>query len=193
LQRQVDGGEVHSTPAHCYYARKQVRQSIERGRRGFGVGRDFADGQASQAAFCRGGMGGAAARKPQRKRRGAFDGEFDARLTALACSSAPAGYDETVQAPCAGFDLAGQRTSKRWRRNWEWWSWCSMRVAKFSAAAKLSGWVVGTPPYLVPANREISPVEMRADANAGARNGPKKSLGIVSENVRKRHAQTEAM
>lgn len=39
------------------------------------------------------GLEVAQARKPQRKpREVVFDGEFDARLTALACSQAPAGY-----------------------------------------------------------------------------------------------------
>jgi hypothetical protein len=43
--------------------------------------------------FVEEGWEAALARKPQRKRREpTFDGEFDARLTALACSSAPAGY-----------------------------------------------------------------------------------------------------
>ncbi|OHE85802.1 MAG: transposase [Verrucomicrobia bacterium RIFCSPLOWO2_12_FULL_64_8] len=43
--------------------------------------------------FVEEGLEGALARKPHRKPRAAtFDGEFDARLTALACSQAPAGY-----------------------------------------------------------------------------------------------------
>jgi hypothetical protein len=43
--------------------------------------------------FVEEGLEAALARKPQRKPRAAiFDGEFDARLTALACSQAPAGY-----------------------------------------------------------------------------------------------------
>ena len=43
--------------------------------------------------FVEEGLEAALARKPQRQRRAAtFDGEFDARLTALACSQAPAGY-----------------------------------------------------------------------------------------------------
>ena len=43
--------------------------------------------------FVEEGLEVALARKPQRKPREAiFDGEFDARLTALACSQAPAGY-----------------------------------------------------------------------------------------------------
>ncbi len=43
--------------------------------------------------FVEEGWEAALARKPQRKpRETTFDGEFDARLTALACSSAPAGY-----------------------------------------------------------------------------------------------------
>jgi transposase len=43
--------------------------------------------------FVEEGWEAALARKPQRKRREVtFDGEFDARLTALACSSAPTGY-----------------------------------------------------------------------------------------------------
>ena len=43
--------------------------------------------------FVEDGWEAALARKPQRKPREAtFDGEFDARLTALACSNAPAGY-----------------------------------------------------------------------------------------------------
>jgi transposase len=43
--------------------------------------------------FVEEGLEAALARKPQRQRRPAtFDGEFDARLTALACSQAPAGY-----------------------------------------------------------------------------------------------------
>ena len=43
--------------------------------------------------FVEEGLEAALARKPQRKRREAtFDGEFDARLTALACSQAPAGH-----------------------------------------------------------------------------------------------------
>ena len=43
--------------------------------------------------FVEEGLEAALARKPQRKRRvPIFDGEFDARLTALACSQAPAGY-----------------------------------------------------------------------------------------------------
>jgi transposase len=43
--------------------------------------------------FIEEGWEAALARKPQRKRRETiFDGEFDARLTALACSRAPAGY-----------------------------------------------------------------------------------------------------
>ena len=43
--------------------------------------------------FVEEGLEAALARKPQRKRREpTFDGEFDARLTALACSQAPAGY-----------------------------------------------------------------------------------------------------
>jgi len=43
--------------------------------------------------FVEEGWAAALARKPQRQPREAtFDGEFDARLTALACSSAPAGY-----------------------------------------------------------------------------------------------------
>ena len=43
--------------------------------------------------FVEEGLESALGRKPQRKPREAiFDGEFDARLTALACSQAPAGY-----------------------------------------------------------------------------------------------------
>jgi len=43
--------------------------------------------------FVEQGLEIALARKPQRKpREVVFDGEFDARLTALACSQAPAGY-----------------------------------------------------------------------------------------------------
>src|SRR5882762_6653982 len=43
--------------------------------------------------FVEEGLDAALARKPQRKRREAtFDGEFDVRLTALACSQAPAGH-----------------------------------------------------------------------------------------------------
>ncbi len=43
--------------------------------------------------FVEEGLEAALARRPQRKRRApTFDGEFDARLTALACSQAPAGY-----------------------------------------------------------------------------------------------------
>lgn len=43
--------------------------------------------------FVEEGLEAALARKPQRKpREVTFDGEFDARLTALACSQAPAGY-----------------------------------------------------------------------------------------------------
>jgi transposase len=43
--------------------------------------------------FVEEGLEVALARKPQRKPREAtFDGEFDARLTALACSQAPAGF-----------------------------------------------------------------------------------------------------
>ena len=43
--------------------------------------------------FVEEGLAAALARKPPRKPREAlFDGEFDARLTALACSPAPAGY-----------------------------------------------------------------------------------------------------
>lgn len=43
--------------------------------------------------FVEEGLEAALARKHQRKPRAvAFDGEFDARLTALACSQAPAGY-----------------------------------------------------------------------------------------------------
>jgi transposase len=43
--------------------------------------------------FVEDGLEVALARKPQRKPREAvFDGSFDARLTALACSRAPAGY-----------------------------------------------------------------------------------------------------
>ena len=43
--------------------------------------------------FVEEGLEAALARKPQRKPREAtFDGAFDARLTALACSPAPAGY-----------------------------------------------------------------------------------------------------
>ena len=42
--------------------------------------------------FVEEGLEAALARRPQRKRREpTFDGEFDARLTALACSQAPAG------------------------------------------------------------------------------------------------------
>jgi transposase len=43
--------------------------------------------------FVEEGLEAALVRKPPRKPREAlFDGEFDARLTALACSQAPAGY-----------------------------------------------------------------------------------------------------
>ncbi|RRK01885.1 helix-turn-helix domain-containing protein [Opitutaceae bacterium TAV3] len=43
--------------------------------------------------FVEEGLSAALVRKPQRKpRAAAFDGEFDARLTALACSQAPSGY-----------------------------------------------------------------------------------------------------
>ncbi len=43
--------------------------------------------------FVEEGWEAALARKPQRKpRETTFDGEFDARLTALACSCAPAGF-----------------------------------------------------------------------------------------------------
>ncbi|MFA6287448.1 MAG: helix-turn-helix domain-containing protein [Opitutaceae bacterium] len=43
--------------------------------------------------FVEEGLSAALARKPHRKpRAAAFDGEFDARLTALACSQAPSGY-----------------------------------------------------------------------------------------------------
>jgi transposase len=43
--------------------------------------------------FVEDGLGAALARKPHRKpRESTFDGEFDARLTALACSKAPDGY-----------------------------------------------------------------------------------------------------
>jgi transposase len=43
--------------------------------------------------FAEEGLEAALARKPSRKPREViFDGEFDARLTALACSQAPAGY-----------------------------------------------------------------------------------------------------
>lgn len=43
--------------------------------------------------FVEEGLEAALARKPQRKpREVTFDGAFDARLTALACSQAPAGY-----------------------------------------------------------------------------------------------------
>lgn len=43
--------------------------------------------------FVEEGLEAALARKPHRKPRAAtFDGRFDARLTALACSRAPAGY-----------------------------------------------------------------------------------------------------
>ncbi len=43
--------------------------------------------------FVEDGLSGALARKPHRRPRApAFDGEFDARLTALACSQAPSGY-----------------------------------------------------------------------------------------------------
>lgn len=43
--------------------------------------------------FVEEGLEAALARKPQRKPREAiFDGEFDARLTALACSQAPSGH-----------------------------------------------------------------------------------------------------
>ena len=43
--------------------------------------------------FVEEGLSAALARKPHRKPRvSAFDGEFDARLTALACSQAPNGY-----------------------------------------------------------------------------------------------------
>jgi transposase len=43
--------------------------------------------------FVEEGLESALSRKPQRKPREAtFDGEFDARLTALACSQAPEGY-----------------------------------------------------------------------------------------------------
>ena len=43
--------------------------------------------------FVEEGLEVALARKPRRKPREAiFDGEFDARLTALACSQAPAGF-----------------------------------------------------------------------------------------------------
>ena len=43
--------------------------------------------------FVEDGLEAALARKPQRKPRAVvFDGEFDARVTALACSQAPMGY-----------------------------------------------------------------------------------------------------
>lgn len=43
--------------------------------------------------FVEEGLSAALARKPHRKPKAAvFDGEFDARLTALACSQAPSGY-----------------------------------------------------------------------------------------------------
>lgn len=43
--------------------------------------------------FVEEGLSAALARKPHRKQReAAFDGEFYARLTALACSQAPSGY-----------------------------------------------------------------------------------------------------
>jgi transposase len=43
--------------------------------------------------FVEEGLSAALTRKPHRKPREAtFDGEFDARLTALACSQAPSGY-----------------------------------------------------------------------------------------------------
>ncbi len=43
--------------------------------------------------FVEEGLSAALARKPHRKPRvAAFDGEFDARLSALACSQAPSGY-----------------------------------------------------------------------------------------------------
>ncbi|MCS6245716.1 MAG: helix-turn-helix domain-containing protein [Opitutus sp.] len=43
--------------------------------------------------FVEGGLDAALARKPLIKSKAAvFDGEFDARLTALACSQAPSGY-----------------------------------------------------------------------------------------------------
>lgn len=43
--------------------------------------------------FVEEGLSAALARKPHSKPRvSAFDGEFDARLTALACSQAPSGY-----------------------------------------------------------------------------------------------------
>lgn len=60
---------------------------------GFALGVSARTVEHLKQRFVEEGLEAALVRKPSRKpREAAFDGEFDARLTALACSQAPDGY-----------------------------------------------------------------------------------------------------